>query len=183
MIPLQNNFNIFLSRPDQQTPLYEFIRKSKLDGYDVLLQWHTDDVNSMTTSKATINIAQQLGLQYLRMVNEASPDGINRYGNYYNSLAGISNYDYAYGYFGNGSELVAMWQAFAQHLGHTIANQVFGYAEYSVVLQGKTWVLDSVPVGSNLFLEASLFLELSLMKIPTQQLQTHRPLLMAHYTS
>jgi hypothetical protein len=156
LTPLRNNFYIRLagSSIDQQTPLYEFIRKSRLDDKtDVLLQWHTDDVNSMTTSKATINIAQQLGIQYLRMVNEASLDGINRYGNYYNSLAGISNYDYAYGYFGNGSELVAMWQAFAQNLGHAIANQVFGSSEYNFALQGKTWYSGGGISSSSKYLE------------------------------
>jgi hypothetical protein len=32
-----------------------------------------------------------------------------------------------------------MWQSFAQHLAHTIANQVFGYGEYNFILEGKTW--------------------------------------------
>ncbi len=152
LIPLPNNFYIVLagSETDQQTPLYEFIRKSKVnDDKNVLLQWHTDDVNSMTTSKATINIAQQLGVEYLIKVNDATMDGINRYDNYNMTIG----YVFANGYFGNGNQVIAMWQAFAQHLGHTIANNVFGYGENSFVLQGKTWTSGAGVSSSSKYLE------------------------------
>ena len=157
LTPLRNNFYIVLagSSIDQQTPTYEFIRKSYLNSdKDLVLQFHTDNVYSMSASRATINIAQQLGLQYLFQVNEASDDGINRFNEYFSSLTSFGNYNYTYGYFGSSqNQLTAMWQAFAQHLGHTIANQVFGYAEYNFVLQGKTWSSSGGISSSSKYLE------------------------------
>ena len=157
LIPLRNNFYIVLagSSIDQQTPTYEFIRKSYLNfETDVVLQFHTDDVYSMATSRVTINMAQQLGLQYLFKVNDASPDGINRFYDYYNSLTYLGNYNYAYGYFGGSqNHMIAMWQAFAQHFGHTIATQVFGFGEYHFLLQANTWFSSGGITSSSKYLE------------------------------
>jgi hypothetical protein len=163
LTPLENTFRIWMNktekRPDGQTLTYEFIKKSSLNGlntYDVHLGWRTFDINSLTTSKVTINVAQQLGLQYLSKVA-----GMNRYNDYYSSL--MNTWDDAYGYFGAGQvqwwlggyqpELIAIWQAFAQHLGHTIANQVFGWGEHSFVLQGITWASGGGISSSSKYLE------------------------------
>jgi len=165
LTPLQNNFYIWLARggdqTDQETPQYEFIKKSRpIDHgrYDIFLQWRNGWVNSMSASKVTINVAQQLGIQYLAKVNDASQDGINRFNDYW-----LLTYDWNYGYFGDGHvhsydlsyrpELIAMWQAFAQHFGHTIANQFFGWGETSFEQQGKTWTSTISLSSSEKYLE------------------------------
>ncbi len=158
LIQLPDKFRIYLSEiwDQTETAQYEFIRSSgfDLDRGSVILKWVTSDVNSITTSKVTINVAQQLGLHYLFQVNEASNDGYNMYNGYINSINYIDNqinnnhWPQDYHPFGDGvprpsqnyyPDIIAMWQSFAQHLGHTIANRVFGWGEYNFVLQGKTW--------------------------------------------
>lgn len=171
LIQLPNKFYIYFSQiwDQSQTPQYEFIRKSGVSGVpgqfgSIILEWTTTDINSITTSKATINIAQQLGLRYLISVNEASNDGINRYGGYWNSLEYVkqNNFPEEYSPFGNGvsnfsqdyyPNIVAMWQAFAQHFGHTIADRFFKWGEYNFVLQGKTWFSSGGISSSSKYLE------------------------------
>jgi hypothetical protein len=172
LIQLPSHFRIFLSElwDQSSTPQYEFIRNS---GFDfgktaAVITWATSNITSLTTSKVTINVAQQLGLHYLFQVNEASNDGLNR-ANYYDySLAYVKNrintnyWPPEYGPFGDGlanpvqayfSDVVAMWQAFAQHLGHTIADRFFGWGEYNFDLQGKTWTSTASVSSSVKYLE------------------------------
>ena len=170
LIQLPDRFPIYLVPPLNQafgmTPQYEFIRNSSFDPYtSVHLEWVTADINSLTTSKVTINVAQQLGLVYLGMVNEASHDNINSYYSY------VSAFNYAYGDnanrmdpryypFGTGvsnqyynGDIVAMWQAFAQHFGHTMANRIYGIGQSSFVLQGKIWSSSATQSASAKYLE------------------------------
>ena len=50
-------------------------------------------------------------------------------------------------------EVVAMWQAFAQHLGHTMATRIYGGGEYLFQLQGKTWSSSGGISSSSKYLE------------------------------
>lgn len=162
---LQNEKIIFLFQAliDQNiSPQYDFIINSHFQSNkkQIYMWWGTSDINSITTSRVTINAAIQLGIKYLEMVNNASNDGINLFNDYSLSLhASVSNNPWP---FGNGvsvpsvqynADIVAMWQSFAQNLGHTIANRAFGYGEYNFSLQGKTWVSSGGISSSSKYLE------------------------------
>jgi hypothetical protein len=169
LIQLPQHFYIYLAEVWDQTETaqYEFIRRSGFDlNSSVVLNWTTSNVNSITTSKVTINVAIQLGLRYLYQVNEASNDGFNMYNGYWNSVNYVKdqfNYNhwpYEFTPFGNGvpdqgyyPDIVAMWQSFAQHLGHTIADRVFGWGEYTFALQGTTWYSSGGISSSSKYLE------------------------------
>jgi hypothetical protein len=165
LFQLPNNLKIRLVAPVDQhtiTPQYEFLRSSWLGAdannlpNDVYLSWITSDINSITTSKVTINVAQQLGMRYLKVITDASNDGISTYNAY---VSGV-NWSDQYWPFGDGAphssynpDVVAMFQAFAQHLGHTIATRIYGGSEYSFQLQGKTWASSGGSSSSNKYLE------------------------------
>ncbi len=169
LIQLPDKLPIYLSPPNQQTQSetaeYDFIKNSRFDPLtSVYLDWVTSDLNSMTTSKVTMNIAQQLGLVYLWKVNEASNNNVNIYGNnYVNSISYAYNQSYSIKYvrFGNGipyqnfynPDIIAMFQAFAQHLGHTIATRIYGSGETGFQLQGKSWLSSGGISSSSKYLE------------------------------
>jgi hypothetical protein len=169
LIPLPDKLPIYLNPPGSQseTSQYEFIKNSYFDPLlSVYLNWITSDINSMTTSKVTINVAQQLGLVYLWKVHGTSNDGINVYSGYVEAINYV-NYQVSYKQipayyfpFGNGIPInnynpgiIAMFQAFAQHLGHTIADRIYGYGESNFVLQGKTWLSGGGVSSSTKYLE------------------------------
>jgi len=131
---------------------------------DIKLNYRTSDVNSITASKISIAVAQQLGIAYLDKVAQTSPpDGID-IGDYVLSLRSClrfftyndylpfgdnipnSFYDYKPG-------VVAVWQSFSQHLGHTIADRIYGSGASDFQLQGKQWVSDISNSSSKKYLE------------------------------
>ena len=87
----------------------------------------------------------------MTLVTQSSNNNIDRSIEYAQSLEyggnnppwgdGIARYNYK-------PDIVAMWQAFSQHLGHTISNIIYGWGEDNFVLQGKTWA-SSGNVGSS----------------------------------
>lgn len=165
MMQLPNKLNIWLVNPHGdplgETLQYEFVKRSYFDIDGVHLEWLTSDMNSMTTSKVTINVAEQLAICYLAVVNNTSQDGINFLAPYDASLDYAASYmPSQYFRFGTGvptnyynPNLVAVWQAFAQHLGHTMANKIYGANESSFQLQGKTWISSGGVSSSAKYLE------------------------------
>jgi len=153
LMPLPDQLVILLGPEDQKTPLYEFIRKSRPKNSGAYLQWRTDQVSSMSTSKVTINVAQQLGLVHLKQVTDPGPHPLNSFDQYFNSL--VLSWSYYFGYFGgsNRPTQIAVWQAFAQHFGHTIANQVFGWGQYFFLQQGINWYSNGGISTSSNYLE------------------------------
>ena len=122
----------------------------------------------MTASKVSMAVAQQLGILYLANLSWYSNNNINRLGDYDLAVSNSQGYYYSdfttYGPFGNGIPsnsyplhpytpgIIAIWQGFAQHLSHTIANRIYGTGEASFTLQGKTWT-SSTTSASAKFLE------------------------------
>jgi len=132
---------------------------------DIKLFYRTSDINSMTASKVTISVAQQLGIVYLANLSWSSHNNVSRVYDYVTALKNVNplNADYnTYAPFGNGvgtgnppynPGIIAIWQSFAQHLGHSIANRIYGIGESSFVLQGKTWSSSGGMSASAKFLE------------------------------
>lgn len=165
-LPLPNQIHIKLVHPKDQTttPQYDFIRSSSVpynsNMRTVELEWVTSDISSLTASKLTINVVQQFGIVFMTLVTQSSNNGIDRRIDYQNSLDYVVYYIPNYYPFGNGiaqyaykPNIVAMSQAFSQHLGHTIANIIYGWGEDNFVLQGKPWVSSGNVGGSAQYLE------------------------------
>jgi hypothetical protein len=170
MMQLPNDLRIFLDQTNLQTTTsqYEFIKNTyahlnnqlggQINRDDILLRWLTSDINSLTASKVTIAVGKGVAVAYLYRVNAASSDNINRFTEYAQSM----NYGIQIGPtpFGDGlphatyfPQIIAMWEGFAQHFGHTIANRIYGSGEYSFVLQGKTWSSSGGISSSSKYLE------------------------------
>ena len=85
------------------------------------------------------------------MVKNSSNSGIG-FQDYFSSLAYVNaRYPYDnYAPFGNGldvneayqKELVAIWQTFAQHIGHVVTDRFYSTESSDFSLQGKQWVSD-----------------------------------------
>ena len=119
---------------------------------DVYLSFRTSDINSLTASKLSISVAQQLAIAYLNRIDkESNADGPG-WQEYFDSMGYVDpRYSYDnYKPFGPGNDnnslyfpgTVAIWQCFAQHFGHTISDRIYGTGASSFELQGKQWTSD-----------------------------------------
>jgi hypothetical protein len=127
---------------------------------DIQIFYKTTDINSLTASKFSLSLGQQLGLTYLFNLTDHNPTqpGANR--NTYTESVALSSIAFGYTYdnyvpFGNGVPvsnipyyyplsnyspgIIALWQSFAQHFGHTIADRIYGAGATDFELQGKLW--------------------------------------------
>lgn len=132
---------------------------------DAYFYYYTSDINSMTSTKVSICAGQQLALCYLYKLtdNNPSPGGLTRK-QYKKSLEyAQTRHPFAtYGAFGNNvpdptydyhPSIVALWQSFAQHFGHTIADRIYGIGASDFELQGTTWSSDFNKSSNSKYLE------------------------------
>ena len=151
---------VVLLNPNRQhggvnNPTYQFIYESIPERKNIKLAWTNNDMNSMTASKVTINVAQNVGVIHLEQLCAA----IHTFA-YNKSIeqgVGGSNPPFGPGQIMAGTyyypQLVALWQAFAQHLGHTIADRVFASGQADFELQGKNWASSGGVSSSKKYLE------------------------------
>lgn len=120
---------------------------------DINLHYRTADINSLTASKVSFTTAQQLSIAFLNKIEKLSPyagEGLAEYNFSSQYVTHVYNYD-NYRPFGNGMDnatayrrgLTAIWQCFAQHMGHTVADRLYGTGAQEFNLQGKNWVSDA----------------------------------------
>ena len=116
---------------------------------DIYIPFKTSDVNQLTASKVSFVVGQQLGITWLDRLTKISTVPGKKLLEYNESLRYVNpRYTYNdYSPLGNGIDnnvmyhkgLVTVWQAFAQHLGHSVVDQLYGVSASSFSLQGKTW--------------------------------------------
>lgn len=119
---------------------------------DVYISFRTSDITSLTASKLSISVAQQLAQVYLNRIDKESNANGPGYREYKLSNGYVMpRYTYEnYSPFGPGNDnnvnyypgTVAIWQCFAQHFGHTISDRIYGSGASSFELQGKQWNSD-----------------------------------------
>lgn len=125
---------------------------------DIRLHYLVTDMISMTASKVATSVGNQLGVIYLFNL-----DGDDKYFTYSESLRYVYiNHSFTgYAPFGNPSdnnvsykkEIVAIWQLFAQHIGHTIADKAYGTNSQHFELQGKNWISNTSTSSHSSYLE------------------------------
>ena len=131
---------------------------------DIYFHYKTSDINSLTATKISISMGQQLGICYLSELTVTNPaPGANRslyassrkYGSAnfsYNDYAPWGNnvpapqYDYYPG-------VLAVWESFAQHFGHTITDRIYSNGAEPFSLQNKQWVSDASRSSNIKYLE------------------------------
>jgi hypothetical protein len=161
------NVTKFVTNPDHGGIATDYVFDQHVNIQDELtnriwIAYQCTNINSLTASKVTMNVAQQLGVLHL-----ANITGADNYSNMYheyhnNSIYYVALYMPNDAPFGNGisinaytADVVAMWQAYAQHISHMIADKIYGWSEYNFILQGKNWISSGGISGSAKFLEQS----------------------------
>jgi hypothetical protein len=130
---------------------------------DVYFYYNTEDVTSLTSTKVSISAGQQIALCYLyNLTKNSTATWINQ-SHYKRSLqTGFELFTLNdYTPFGNNvpradyfPSIVAIWQGFAQHFGHTISDRIYGTGAGNFELQGATWISDFSESSNMKFLEA-----------------------------
>ena len=130
---------------------------------DINIHYRTSDINSLTATKVSISVGQQLGLAYVWNLEENSiiNDDVELL---YRESIGYVKDRYTlndYSPFGNGidnnqnyhPDVVSIRQSFAQHFAHSLTNKIYETSAESFELQGKIWS-SNLSISSNLkFLE------------------------------
>ena len=134
---------------------------------DVYFHYKTSDINSLTATKVSISMGQQLGILYLYQLSDLNNNipGASRFTylsarNYalqtqpYSTYAPFGNNIPASNYYYNYKpEVIAIYESFAQHFGHAIANRMYGNGAQNFELQGKQWVSDASKSSNLKYLE------------------------------
>jgi hypothetical protein len=134
---------------------------------DAYFHFKTSDINSLTATKVSISMGQQLGILYLYKLsdnNNANP-GASRFTYQAAKKYGMDQFSYdTYAPFGNNipftnyyynykPEVIAIYESFAQHFGHIIADRIYGNGAENFQLQGKQWVSDANKSSNLKYLE------------------------------
>jgi len=126
---------------------------------DILIHYRTSDINSLTATKVSVSVGQQLGLAYVWKLERSSIISGDIDLMYRESVGYVKpRYTYDdYSPFGNGidnnvnyhADIVAIRQAFAQHFAHFLSDRIYGTSAETFELQAKTWTSD-LSTSSNL---------------------------------
>lgn len=130
---------------------------------DIYFFYKTSDINSITASKVTLSIGQQIGASYLSKLMDNNNPGEGRQSYMLSRQYSLENYSFDnYAPFGNGQinsnpkykpGVVAIWECFNQHLGHILTDRIYGTSASNFQLQGKTWTSDINKSSSLKYLE------------------------------
>lgn len=129
---------------------------------DINIYYRTSDINSLTATKVSTSFGQQLGISYLSDLTDNNLNGSGREDYIKSRFHIINNYDFeTYAPFGPGGnntddykpQVIAIWEGFAQHFGHTLSDRIYGTGASDFQLQGKTWTSDINESSNKKYLE------------------------------